>query len=45
MMMKRLLYPMAALATPLLVGADRAPLPPIDVNPPAKLEKATFALG
>ena len=43
--MKRFLYPVAALTLPLLSGADRVPLPPIDVNPPSKLETATFALG
>jgi hypothetical protein len=42
--MKRLLYPVAALAAPLLVGAERK-LPPIDANPPAKVETATFALA
>lgn len=43
--MKRLLYPMAALALPFLTGADRPPVPPIDANPPSKLATATFALG
>jgi hypothetical protein len=51
--MKRLLYAVPLLATPLLLAwpkenkpdkTDR-PKPPIDAAVPAKLETATFALG
>jgi hypothetical protein len=44
--MKRMWYSVAALAAPLLACAEeRRPAPPIDANPPAQLETATFALG
>lgn len=44
--MKNYLFPVAALAVPLLACAEeKKATPPVDANPPAKIEVATFALG
>ncbi|HXG10682.1 MAG TPA: hypothetical protein VNK04_13070 [Gemmataceae bacterium] len=43
--MKRFVYSVLALTAPLENAADRPVIPPLDRNPPAKTETATFAVG